>query len=90
MGLGSGGCDPRIEAIVKLKSQGSDWVGFGGCEPQIEDIVKLKKSGSGWWGLVGGQVGWGLVGGSTNVNQELKVLLKEHKGILQLITVKNM
>ena len=32
----------------------------------------------------------GLVGRSTNVNQELKVLLKEHKGILQLITVKNM
>ena len=32
--------------------------------------------------------GWGLVGGSSNVNQELKVLLKEHKGILQLITVK--
>ena len=31
----------------------------------------------------------GAVGrGSTNVNQELKVLLKEHKGILQLITVK--
>ena len=29
MGLGSGGCDPRIEAIVKLKSRGSDWVGFG-------------------------------------------------------------
>ena len=26
--------------------------------------------------------------GSTNVNQELKVLLKEHKGILQFITVK--
>ena len=24
------------------------------------------------------------------MNQELKVLLKEHKGILQLITVKNM
>ena len=35
--------------------------------------------------------GRGGVGrGSTNVNQELKVLLKEHKGILQLITVKNM
>ena len=32
------------------------------------------------------EVGRGL----TNVNQELKVLLKEHKRILQLITVKNM
>ena len=26
-GGGSGECDPRIEAIVKLKSRGSDWVG---------------------------------------------------------------
>ena len=38
----------------------------------------------------------GLVGGLTNgvvvelVTQELKVLLKEHKGILQLITIKKM
>ena len=28
-GGGSGGCDPRIEAIVKLKSRGGDWVGVG-------------------------------------------------------------
>ena len=27
--------------------------------------------------------------GLTNVNKELKVLLKEHKGILPFITVKN-
>ena len=59
---------------------------MGGCEPQIEDIVKLKKSGSGWWGLVGGQVGVRVGRGFDDVNQELKVLLKEHKGILQLIT----
>ena len=25
----TGGCDPRIEAIVKLKSRGGDWVGVG-------------------------------------------------------------
>ena len=49
-GGGVGGCYPRIEAIVKLKSQGSGWVGSGGCEPRIEDIMKLKKSGSGWLG----------------------------------------
>ena len=47
--VGSGGCDPRIEAIVKLKSRGGaiGW-GSGGCELRIEDIK--KKSGSGWWG----------------------------------------
>ena len=27
--VGSGGCDPRIEAIVKMKSRGGDWVGVG-------------------------------------------------------------
>ena len=43
--MGSGGCDPRIEAIVKLKSRGSDRVGSGGCELRIEDIIKLKKVG---------------------------------------------
>ena len=26
---GPGGCDPRIEAIVKLISRGSDWLGVG-------------------------------------------------------------
>ena len=62
--------------------------GSGGFEPRIEDIIKRKKSGSGWWGSSWVRSGWGSVGGSTNVNQELKVLLKEHKGILQLITVK--
>ena len=63
------------------------WWGSGGCEPRIEGIIKLKKSGSGWWGSSRGS-GRGAVGrGSTNVTQELKVLLKEHKGILQLITV---
>ena len=35
-----------------------------------------------WWGLEDG-VGLGIgVGGFENVNQELKVLLKEHKGIM--------
>ena len=46
-------------------------------------------------GPAGIRSGWGLVGGSTNVvvvvelaTQELKVFLKEHKGIVQFITVK--
>ena len=53
-GGGSGECDPRIEAIVKLKSRGSDSVVggpvgsqvgvgvgrvFDECEPRIEGIV---------------------------------------------------
>ena len=61
--------------------------GSGGCEPRIEDIIKLKKSGSGWLGPVGDQVGVSVGRGSTNVNHVLKVLLKEHKGVLQLVTV---
>ena len=56
----SGGCDPKIEAIVKLKSRGSDWVGLGGCEPRIEDIIKLKKVGVGVVGVQSGvRSGWG-------------------------------
>ena len=55
---GSGGCEPRIEVIVKLKKVweivggGGGGVGGGsdGCEPRIEFIVKLKKMGLG--------VGW--------------------------------
>ena len=64
----------------------------GGCEPQKEDIINLKKVGVGVvLGSSRGQFVVGLGRGSTNVNQEMKVLLKEHtKGILQLITVKNM
>ena len=37
-GGGSGRCDPNIEAIVKLKSRGSVWIGSSGCEQRIEDI----------------------------------------------------
>ena len=41
VGVGSDGCDPRIEAIVKLKSRWGDWVGSDGCELRIEDIKKV-------------------------------------------------
>ena len=55
----------------------------GGCEPRIEVIVKMKKKSRGSGPGVGGG-GWGIgVGGFGDVNQELKVLLKEHKGIVQ-------
>ena len=75
VGWGSGGCESRIEVIVKPKKVGvmggEGW--SGGCEPRIEFILKLKKklgeggvgwiklknSGSGWWVPVGGQVGVG-------------------------------
>ena len=53
--------------------------------------MKNEKVGVGVLGVQSGvRLGWGRKGGSTNVNKELKVLLKEHKYILQLITVKNM
>ena len=51
--MGSGGCEPRLEEIIKLKksrSAGGGPVGgqvgvgvcrgFGKCEPKIESIVK--------------------------------------------------
>ena len=48
-----GGCEPRIEVIVKMQKKvgrrglwggggGRGRVG-GGCEPRIEDIVKMQK-----------------------------------------------
>ena len=56
---GSGGCDPRIEAIVKLKSRELFGEGSGGCEPRIEDIIKLKKVGVGVVGVQSGvRSGW--------------------------------
>ena len=58
--MGSGGCDPIIEAIVKLKIRGSDWVGSTGYELRIEDILELKKVGVGVVGSSRGQVGVGV------------------------------
>ena len=80
------------------RGSGRGGVGSGGCGRLRECHNKItypipsksEKVGVGWWGHVGDQVGAWVGRGSTNVNQELKVLLKEHKGILQLITVKNM
>ena len=53
-GGGQGGCEPRIELIVKFKKKsgggpaGRGWVGHCGCEPRIEVFVKMKiKSGVG-------------------------------------------
>ena len=50
IGWGSGGCEPQIEDIIKLKRSGSGWWrssrgvrsgrGFDECEPRIESIVK--------------------------------------------------
>ena len=36
-GVGSGGCEPRIEFIVKLKRKGGGGLS-GGCDPIIEAI----------------------------------------------------
>ena len=66
-----GGCEPRIEVIVKVKKEK---LGEGGV---------WSWGGSGWWGGVGrglegvgGWVGGKGVGGFGDVNQE-------HKGIVQ-------
>ena len=56
--MGSGGCDQRIGAIVKLKSRGGNRVGVVGCELRIEDIK--KKVGIGVVGVQSGvRSGWG-------------------------------
>ena len=64
-----GGCEPRIEVIVKMQKKseevGSGRVRAGGrvrCEPRIEVIVKMqKKSEEGG----GGPVGYGRGGGGS-------------------------
>ena len=50
-----GGCERRIEVIVKMKKKvrGSGWEGQCGCETEV--IVKMKKkSGEVRSGVVGG------------------------------------
>ena len=58
-GGGQGGCERRIEVIVKMREKnrvGREWIWVGGgvqggCERRIEVIVKMrKKSGRGEWG----------------------------------------
>ena len=47
---GQGGCEQRIDVIVKMQKKsrrGSGWGGQGGCEHRIEVIVKMKKSRGG-------------------------------------------
>ena len=45
---GQGGCEPRIELIVKMQKKSregggqSGWGGQGGCKPRIEVIVKME------------------------------------------------
>ena len=45
---GQGGCEPRIEVIVKMQrlvarlGVGGD-VGYGGCKPRIEGIVQCTS-----------------------------------------------
>ena len=56
LGGGQGGCEPRIEVIVKIQKKsgeggrsggvcvwGGGGGGQGGCEPRIEVIVKMQK-----------------------------------------------
>ena len=38
-----GGCEPRIEVIVKMQNNSRGVGGQGGCEPRIEVIVKIHK-----------------------------------------------
>ena len=69
MGGGQGGCEQRIEVIVKMQRKSrwvSGWGGQGGCEQRIEVIVKMKKKVGGWGGVdsVDKKSGWpGQVGG---------------------------
>ena len=61
---GQGGCERRIEVIVKMKKKsggglGVGWEGQCGCE--IEVIVKVEK-----------KVGGGRVRVRADVNEELK------------------
>ena len=52
-GGGSGGCEPRIEVIVKLKKKsvygGRAGGGSGQCGQRVEFIVELKKGGGVGW-----------------------------------------
>ena len=60
---GQGGCEQRIEVIVKMQRKSrwvSGWGGQGGCEQRIEVIVKMKKKGRGGMGW-GGQCGLKLL-----------------------------
>ena len=48
---GSGGCDPRIEVIVKLRKKRGGGVGSEGgggrCDPRIEVIVEFRRNQGG-------------------------------------------
>ena len=62
MGRGHGGCEQRIEDIIKMQKKkigggSSRGAGHGGYEPRIEVIVKMQKR----WGesRPGGVVGLG-------------------------------
>ena len=75
-GGGQGGCEPRIEVIVKMQNKSLGENGRGewgsgpgpveedqvGCEPRIEVIVKKQTKNVG--GLIGGG---GLVGSGVEV-----------------------
>ena len=73
----SGGCDRGIEVIVKLTKKSG--VGAVGCEPRMKVVIKPKKVVGRVGVRGGGGVQWRRVKGlgSRDVNQELKVLLKE-------------
>ena len=69
---GQGGCEPRIEVIVKMQRKVGVDRGMG--------VGVWEGDGVGWYGSGiwdRGGVGYG------DVNQELKVLLNVHQGIVQ-------
>ena len=76
MGGGQGGCERRIEVIVRIQKNwgggvgdrgrrgGSGRVGGGGCERRIKVFVKIqKKNLGGGGGGIGGGGGVGSGGG---------------------------
>ena len=70
-GWGQGGCERRIEVIVKMQKRCGGTVGRGGgqggCERRIEIIVKMQKSR----GVGSGRGGGGVM---VDANKELKLL----------------
>ena len=71
MGGGQGGCERRIEVVVKMKIKiGKGEEGQGECERRLEVFVKMQKKK-----IIGKGVGRGGGRGvRVNKNEELKFL----------------
>ena len=63
-----GGCEPRIEVIVKKQNKKAEGGRVGGCEPRTEVIVQNAKNKCRGRGV---RSGWGS--GGCAVDQELKL-----------------